>query len=130
MLISILLWAYWINATSFPEISAFANILGFFIGIGSLMCQSLAADIIQAPEKIPAAWSIINIIVLFFCLVAEVIALAIRDEKSDRPFLNTQIFSGCCFFAACLFLLIVREWQVKRTLKNRLLAEIRKDIGA
>lgn len=122
LLISILLWAFWINATTFPVISVFAIILGFFIGIGSLMCQSLAADIIQAPEKIPAAWSIINIIVLFFCLVAEVIALAIRDESSDRPFLNTQIFSGCCFFAAFLLLLIDREWLVRRTLYNRLLA--------
>ncbi|CUM51185.1 unnamed protein product [Debaryomyces tyrocola] len=122
LLISILLWAFWINATSFPAVSVFAIILGFFIGIGSLMCQSLAADIIQAPEKIPAAWSIINIIVLFFCLVAEVIALAIRDESSDRPFLNTQIFSGCCFFAAFLLLLIDREWLVRRTLNNRLLA--------
>ena len=122
LLISILLWAFWINATTFPVISVFSIILGFFIGIGSLMCQSLAADIIQAQEKIPAAWSIINIVISFFCLVAEVIALAIRDENSDRPFLNTQIFSGCCFFAAFLLLLINREWLVRRTLKNRLLA--------
>lgn len=122
LLISILLWAYWINAVTFPAIAVFAIILGFFIGIGSLMCQSLAADIIQAPEKIPAAWSIINIIVSFFCLVSEVIALAIRDESSNSPFLNTQIFSGCCFFAAFLLLLINREWLVRRTFKNRLAA--------
>lgn len=122
LLIAILLWAYWINATTFPAIAAFAVILGFFIGIGSLMSQSLAADILQAPEKIPAAWSILNIVVLIFCLVSEVIALAIRDRSSDRPFLNTQIFSGCCFFAAAVLLLINREWLVRRTLKNRLLS--------
>lgn len=120
LLLSILLWAFWINATTFSSLAAFSVILGFFIGIGSLMCQSLAADILQAPEKIPAAWSFLNIFVLFFCLVSEVIAFAIRDEKSAKPFLNTQIFSGCCFFVAAMLLLIIREWLVRRTLSNRL----------
>lgn len=120
LLISILLWAFWINATSFPAIVAFAIILGFFIGIGSVMSQSLAADILQDEGKLPAAWSYINISGLLFCLVAEVIALAIRDENSETPFLNTQIFSGCCFFVAFILLLVIREWLVRRTLNNRL----------
>lgn len=120
LLISILLLAFWINATTFPAIIVFAIILGLFIGIGSVMSQSLAADILQDEGKLPAAWSYINICGLFFCLVAEVIALAIRDENSERPFLNTQIFSGCCFFVAFLLLLIIREWLVRRTLNNRL----------
>lgn len=120
LLISILLWAFWINATSFPAIAVFAIVLGLFIGIGSVMSQSLAADILQDEGKLPAAWSYLNMGSLFFCLVAEVIALAIRDESNDKPFLNTQIFSGCCFFVAFLLLLIIREWLVRRTLNNRL----------
>lgn len=120
LLISVLLWAFWINATSFPAIAVFAIILGLFIGIGSVMSQSLAADILQDEGKLPAAWSYINIAGLFFCLVAEVIALAIRDESSDKPFLNTQIFCGCCFFVAFLLLLVIREWLVRRTLNSRL----------
>lgn len=119
-IISILLFAYWINAVTFGALIPFALILGFFIGIGSLMAQSLAIDIIENLPKMPAIWSGMNIIVLFFCLVAEVIALALRDSKSSRPFLHTQIFSGCCFFVGALILLINREWLVRRKIKQRM----------
>lgn len=118
--IAILLWGFWINATTFASIAAFSVILGLFIGIGSLMCQPLAADILDSPERLPAAWSGLNTFVLFFCLVAEVIALAIKDNNSSRPFLNTQIFTGFCFITALLLLLIIREWLVRRTFKVRL----------
>ncbi|CUM64636.1 uncharacterized protein PRCAT00002245001 [Priceomyces carsonii] len=119
--ISILLWAFWINASTFGSLAALAVILGFIIGISSLMCQPMALDIVDSPKKLPAAWSGLNITGGLFCLVAEVIALGIRGKHTSKPFLNTQIFSGCCFFACSLLLLVNREWLIRKTFQRRFL---------
>lgn len=119
LLICILLLAFWINATSYASLIVFSCILGFFIGIGSTMCQSMAADIIDTQNKLPAAWSGLNIVVGLFSMVSEVIAISLVVEDSPRPYLHTQIFSGCAFFFCFLLLLINREWLVRRTFKSR-----------
>lgn len=119
--ISILIFAFWINATTYGAILGFAVLMGLIVGVGSSLVQSLAAVILRdSLEKLPAAWSGINIFVSFFCLVAEVIALALRQEQSARPYLHTQIFSGVCFFVAFLQGLVMREWVIRRELNDRL----------
>lgn len=86
--------AFWINADNYGSLIAFVLVLGAIIGIGIVMGQPLAADIIDDPYKIPAAWSTVNILALFFCLVAEIIALSMRDDSSSRPYLPTQYSLG------------------------------------
>ncbi|KAI5956193.1 hypothetical protein KGF54_000668 [Candida jiufengensis] len=120
LLISILLYAFWINAKTFGSLIAFAVIIGFIIGIGSSLAQPLAADSLEGQlEKLPAGWSGINIFVSFFCLVSEVIALSLVDESLSNPYLHTQIFAGTCFFSCFLLILILREYLVKKVLRVR-----------
>lgn len=118
LFITILLLAFWINADNYGSMIAFVLVLGSIIGIGIVMGQPLAADIIDDSPKIPAAWSTVNILALFFCLVAEIIALSMRDDSSSRPYLPTQIFSGACFFACFILLLVIREFLVRKSLKR------------
>ena len=117
---SILLWAFWINVNSYGSLCAFSIVIGLFIGVGPVSCQPLAADILESPKDLPAAWAGLNMIVSFFCLTAEVIALAMRKPQLPKPFLHIQIFSGACFFFCFLLVLIVREALVRNRLKARL----------
>lgn len=119
-IVTVFVLAFWINATSFGALCPFAVLVGMTMGIGSLMCQAIATDILDDLESLPAAWSGLNIVVLLFCIAAEVIALAIRKKDSPRPFLNPQILVGCCYFAGFIFLLVIREFLVRKTLRTRL----------
>ena len=121
LVITILLYAFWINATTFGSLIAFVVIVGLLIGVGSSLAQPLAADVLDPHmEQMPAAWSGINITVSFFCLVSEVIALALVVPGSKRPYLHTQIFAGACFFACFLLMILIREFLIKKQLTLRL----------
>lgn len=117
LIIAIMLLAFWINADTYGSLIAFVLVLGAIIGVGIVMGQPLAADIVEDSYKIPAAWSTVNILALFLCLVAEIIALSMRDKSSRRPYLPTQIFSGACFFACFVLLLVIREFLIRKSLK-------------
>lgn len=120
LLISILLYAFWINAKTYGAMIAFSVIIGLIVGIGSSLAQPLAADVLEGHlEQLPAGWSAINIFVSFFCLVAEVIALALVVDGASNPYLHTQIFAGTCFFACFLVMLVLREHLVSKILKSR-----------
>lgn len=83
LVISILLYAYWINADTFGSLIGFAICIGLVIGLGASLVQPLIADVISPDlEQMPAAWSAINIFMSFFSLVTEVIALALVVEGS------------------------------------------------
>ena len=80
---------------------AFAVIIGLVIGVGSSLAQPLAADVLDPHmEQMPAAWSGINITVSFFCLVSEVIALALVIPGAKRPYTHRYLLA----LAFCLFL--------------------------
>lgn len=124
LIIAILLWAFWINAKTFGALIPFSLIIGAIVGIGSTMCQPICSDLIEDQSMLAAGWSTLNIIVSIFCLVAEVIALALKQDGTPAPFLHTQIFAGSCFFGCFLLMLVIREMVVRKTLKGRLAASL------
>lgn len=114
--VGILLTAFWLNATTYASIMVLAVLIGGAVGIGSLMAQSLAFDVLVflgMPEKIPAAWGGLNIIVSLFSLPAEVIALKLQTHAGPRSYRHAQIFTGCCFFFAAILMLFNREWLIR-----------------
>lgn len=112
--ISILIFAFWINATTFASLIVLSLLLALIIGVGSSIAQALTAIIIYDPKHLPAAWSGVNIVMGCFSLAAEVIALSMRDKHSIRPYLHTQIFTGCCFTVCVSLLLLIWEHLVRR----------------
>lgn len=129
LICSVLILAFWINTNSYGALIAFSVLIGLAVGVGSTMAQSMAADLVEKPAHLPAAWSGLNILVGFFSLVAEVIALKLVDSAAPNPYLHPQIFTGCCFFFGFLLLLVNREWLVRQKLVSRrhTLAQLEKD---
>lgn len=120
--LAILILAFWRHASSYGALIVLSILLGGPAGVGSIMSQSLGADILDAqerPELMPAAWSGLNIIVAIFSLPSEVIAIALRKEDASNIYDNAQIFTGCMFFLAFLLLLFNREYLVRMKFKKR-----------
>lgn len=114
-----LICIFWVYAKSYGEMIALAMLVGGPVGIGSLMSQSLAMDILKfrnTEDQLPAAWSGLNIIVSLFALPSEVIGLRLEVNGSYR---NAQIYTSCCYGAGALMLIFNREWLVRQTLLQR-----------
>lgn len=125
--VGVLLLAFWLNAKSYVSIMILAALLGAPAGIGSTMAQSMAADVLKfhgIPQKLPAAWSGMNIVVSFFVLPAEVIALKLKSGNGSSAYRDAQIFASCTFFFGALLLLVNREWLVRKTLTARRTASV------
>lgn len=116
---SILILAFWINATTYASLIGFSVLMGSIVGVGSTMAQSMAADLVEIPAHLPAAWSGLNIMVGLFSLVAEVIALTLVDLSLERQYLHPQIFTGVIFFFGFILLLVNREWLVRHKIHTR-----------
>lgn len=121
--VAVLIFAFWLNTTTYAEQIALSVLIGMPVGVGSTMAQSLAGDILDKlgrQSRLPAAWSGLNIIVALFSLPAEVIALKLRKPSDGtREYRNSQIFTGCCFAFCFILTLINREWLVRKTFKSR-----------
>lgn len=118
IVIVILIFAFWITARSFTALILCGLCMGFTLGVGNVMNSVLIADAFKADE-FAAAWSILNLVMAFFVLFVEVIALSLRDDSLPNPFLHAQIFAGSVFVFAFMFLIPLREWHIKALLKRR-----------
>ncbi|KAH3676178.1 hypothetical protein WICMUC_002200 [Wickerhamomyces mucosus] len=114
----ILIFAFWLNITTFIPLIICGVLLGYLLGIANVMNTTFIADSV-IPSEFAAAWSILNVAVAPIVLFVEVIALDLRDNSRKNPFRNTQIFSGCVYFAALFFLVLFRQWKVERVLIQR-----------
>lgn len=118
-LLTIFLFAFWIPAHTFVQLLMFSICVGSCVGVANVMNTVLIADNV-APEQFLAAWSWVNVTDAPFLLVCEVIAQALTvPEAKDNPYLHTQIFAGCCFAAALVLILILREYSVRLKLLER-----------
>lgn len=120
--LAILILAFWRHATSYGALIVLSVLLGGPAGVGSIMSQSLGADILDVQERphlMPAAWSGLNIIVSIFSLPSEVIAIALKEEENSNPFDHAQVFTGCMFLLAFLLLLFNREYIVRKKFQKR-----------
>lgn len=115
----IFMLCWWINATSYGSMVAFSLCIGLVIGVGTTMAQSLVLAVLGNPEIGPAAWAGMNIFVGIFTLVAEVIALALVDYHSTKPFLHAQLFAGFIFLGCFLLQCVVREFLVRKALRTK-----------
>ncbi|KAF3988394.1 hypothetical protein FT663_00829 [Candidozyma haemuli var. vulneris] len=120
--LAILILAFWRNATSYAALIVLSILLGGPAGVGSIMAQSLGADILdvqERPELMPAAWSGLNIIVSIYSLPSEVIAIALKDEGKNNVYDHAQTFTGCMFLLAAVLLSFNREYIVRRKFEKR-----------
>ncbi|ODV86742.1 hypothetical protein CANARDRAFT_27144 [[Candida] arabinofermentans NRRL YB-2248] len=115
----VLLFAMWINASTFIVILFYAILSGLTFGVASTLNQPVMADAV-IPELFPSAWSYENLMVGCFCLFAEVATLKLRDLKASMPFLKPQVFSGSFGAGGFIFVSVLREWKIKKIIQSRL----------
>ncbi|ODQ83249.1 hypothetical protein BABINDRAFT_159684 [Babjeviella inositovora NRRL Y-12698] len=118
LIVVVLLFAYWINATTYGSIIGFALLCGLTLGIGAVNNQPLVLEA-SGMELFPAAFSYLNIVVSGPLTFAEVIALKLRKPDALRPFLYCQVLSGCFFSSGVLFLFLLRERKISRVVVQR-----------
>lgn len=118
IILAILMFAFWLPASTFVQLIFFAIMVGFCVGVGNVMNIVLVADTV-GPEKFQAAWGFVVAVGFGPILCCEVIAQAlIREEDKHNPYYNTQIFTGCLFIAASLLSLVVREISIRLKLQG------------
>lgn len=118
LLLTIFMFGFWIPADSYSSLIGFSICVGLCIGVANVMNTVLVADIVGPVDFLPA-WGYVNLVGSPFMLVAEVIAQALTEPNSNDPYLHTQIFAGCCFVAALLLILGLREVTAKIKIKER-----------
>lgn len=120
--VGILIFAFWMNATTYAELLVLAIMVGGPLGVGSTMTQSLALDsleLIGKAEKLPAVWTTLNIVVGLFSLPSEVIGLSLKTTGRSNNYAYAQTYAGVCYLAGLLIMLVNREWAVRHVFIKR-----------
>ncbi|ODV59290.1 MCT family MFS transporter [Ascoidea rubescens DSM 1968] len=115
---SLMIFAFWTNASNFTSLIIFSLIIGLTIGIGSALSPALCTDNVEADLQ-NSSYSFINILVGINSLFPAVVALKLKDPDLSNPFFNTQIFCGCTFAVGAIFLIIFREWKLRKIITIR-----------
>ena len=115
----VLMFGFWIPAHTYLQLIFFAIMTGSCVGVANVMNTVLIADMVRPDEFLPA-WSFVNYSGAPALLVTEVVAQALTDKHNKHnPYKHTQIFAGCCFLAALLMILVLREYAVRLKLTRR-----------
>ncbi|KAL3229724.1 putative transporter ESBP6 [Nakaseomyces bracarensis] len=124
----IFLFAFWIPAHTFVQLIIFSLLVGIGVGVANVFNSVLTADLVE-PDMFLPAWAFVCYNSSPLGLVGEVIAQALVIEHTSHvnPYIHTQIFAGCCFVAALLLALALREYSVRLRYQLKL-REVIKDI--
>lgn len=120
--LALMILAFWLHVSLYGALMALAVFLGGPVGLGNIMTQAMAADILRAQgriDKLPAGWLGLNIVVALFSLPAEVIPLKLNQPHAKNPYRHALVFTGCLFLLGFLLLLVNREWLVRKKLQAR-----------
>ena len=115
----VLMFAFWLPAHTYVQLIFFAIMTGSCVGVANVMNTVLIADMVRPDEFLPA-WSFVNYSGAPALLVTEVVAQALTDKhNAHNPYKHTQICAGCCFSAALIMILVLREYAVRIKLTRR-----------
>lgn len=113
--VAILMFCFWIFATTYADLIACSLLLGLTIGYTWVNYIPILADA-MGHESCSSGWKVANVAGGLSSLVAELIGLELRDYTLSKPYLYCQIFSGMSSVVCVLILLPLREWKVKSIL--------------
>mgnify|MGYP003365231841 CR=1 FL=1 len=112
-ILCILMFGFWIPAHTYVQLIFFSIMMGLFVGVANVMSTVLISDMVTHEDFLPA-WAFVNYSGSPSLLVTEVVAQALTNPKNKtNPYLNTQIFAGCCYCAALIVISILRECAVR-----------------
>lgn len=119
LIITILIFFFWIFITTYSQLLAFAFLAGFILGVNWVNFGPMTADIVGAGPDLTDAISILMFTGGIPQLIAELVGLKLRRPELSKPFLYCQILCGVAGLVSALLLFPLREWKVKRILLAR-----------
>lgn len=119
----ILIGPFWFNVKNYSAILAFAFLLGFGAGVCNVNIVPLVADV-TGIAHFPAGLGYANGWNGGVTIIAEVIALKLRNYALAKPYLHCQIFVLVMYFVGTLCLIPYREWKVRRMLNAKLSGDV------
>ncbi|ODQ46993.1 hypothetical protein PICMEDRAFT_19768, partial [Pichia membranifaciens NRRL Y-2026] len=114
LIITILIFFFWIFITTYSQLLAFAFLAGFILGVNWVNFGPMTADIVGAGPDLTDAISILMFTGGIPQLIAELVGLKLRRPELSKPFLYCQILCGVAGLVSALLLFPLREWKVKR----------------
>lgn len=119
---TITVFAIWIQANNYGTLIAFSATFGLVSGVAITLGLPLVIDLLgrSRMNKIPLAWSGMFVLTTPFGLLAGAIGLGLTKSGAARPYLHSQIFTGCCWAWCSIAPIFVREVLVRRKFKERL----------
>ena len=119
LVLSILIFFFWIFVTTYSELLAFAFLAGSILGVNWVNFGPMAADIVGGGPDLTDTISILMLTGGLPLLVAELVGLRLKRPEMARPFLFCQLLCGVAALLSALVLLPFREWKVRRILLAR-----------
>lgn len=116
----ILVFAWWVNAEDYGALLSYALVSGMIFGVYWATVAPISAEVVELKD-LPSLLCLIWLIDVPPTLFSEAVALELRRQKSGRPYLYPQIYSGLCYLMAAAFLLELRrnKWGLWSREQNR-----------
>jgi len=116
----ILCFAWWINATDYGTLLAFALVTGAIFGVYWATVAPISAEVVELKD-LPSLLSLVWLIDVMPTLFSAAIGLGLRSPRGNRPYLHPQIYTGLCYLVAAAFLLELRrnKWGLWGRERNR-----------
>ncbi|ERT00272.1 MFS transporter (Mch2) [Sporothrix schenckii 1099-18] len=101
----------WIFAGKYYAGAIIYALLGAFSGLLWATVAPVTAEIVGIP-LLPAALSVLWIILVPPATCAEAIGLSLRTDSGSDSYLHVQLFAGFCFLAAFIAGWLLRAWKL------------------
>ncbi|KAG0680260.1 hypothetical protein C6P40_004665 [Pichia californica] len=120
LILTILVFFFWIFITTYSELLAFAFLAGLILGVNWVNFGPMTADIVGGGgQDLSHAISIQMFTGGMPLLIAELVGLKLKRPEMGKPFLYCQILCGVASIVSAALLMPFREWKVKRILNAR-----------
>ncbi|KAL4788929.1 major facilitator superfamily domain-containing protein [Aspergillus venezuelensis] len=112
----VLCLSLWVCASSYATILCFAFFGGSLFGTFWTVMAPLSAEVV-ALREVRSCLTIMWLVCVLPATFGEAIGLELRSE-GDRPYLNTQLFTGFMYIGASLSAALLRVWKARRVDKT------------
>ncbi len=120
-IIGLLCFIFWMPATTFNSLAAYAFINGLMIGVIWVNYPPLIADSVPL-ELLSSAFAVATVFAGVPALFGEVIAMKIRRTQysGGKQYRYVQVVVGLVYIVGIIPLLFLRFWKVKRLLTKHI----------
>lgn len=110
-------FAFWIPVTTLAGVISFSVFMGLVMGYQFVAISPIVADFFGI-RQFPIVWCFICICNSVIGLTSGLMAFGLKDDLLDKPYLHSQIYTGCLFLLSTLFLFPLRQVKVRNVIRQ------------